>query len=288
MSFSERHLQEAREIIDAIDVAPIERMVTDTRPGPRRWRPAILSRCRRQRRQCSHAVNDFRKIVGIEAYAPTDNVSELTARTNDEGWETVFVEWLKTSRLRADDALFMFSVGGGNLEKNVSPNLVRAMQYAKRSARRCSGIVGRDGGYTAKVGDAVVIVPTVNPRCRDAALGSVSGGDLAPAGHASAAQEPSRPNGKRHVNGAGCQACRVSRPRRSVERSRSSATASRTRRPIWARCVITSGARAALEELKREGLMLIVVTNQPDVARGKANARRRRQYQCAPRCHVAA
>jgi D-sedoheptulose 7-phosphate isomerase len=112
---------------------------------------------------CSHAVNDFRKIVGLEAYAPTDNVSELTARTNDEGWETVFVEWLKTSRLRAQDLIFVFSVGGGNLEKNVSPNLVRALQYAKEIGAGVVGVVGRDGGYTAKVGDAVCIIPTVNP-----------------------------------------------------------------------------------------------------------------------------
>ena len=112
---------------------------------------------------CSHAVNDFRKIAGIEAYAPTDNVSELTARTNDEGWETVFVEWLKTSRLSANDMLFVFSVGGGNLEKNVSPNLVRALQYAQTVGAQVVGVVGRDGGYTAKVADACVIVPTVNP-----------------------------------------------------------------------------------------------------------------------------
>jgi D-sedoheptulose 7-phosphate isomerase len=163
MTFSERHLQEAREIIDAIDVAPIERMVS------------ILVQVRDHRGRlfflgvggsagnCGHAVNDFRKIVGIEAYAPTDNVSELTARTNDEGWETVFVEWLKTSRLRPNDAVFVFSVGGGNLEKNVSPNIVRALQYAKDIGAKVLGVVGRDGGYTAKVGDAVSIVPTVNP-----------------------------------------------------------------------------------------------------------------------------
>jgi D-sedoheptulose 7-phosphate isomerase len=112
---------------------------------------------------CSHAVNDFRKIVGLEAYAPTDNVSELTARTNDEGWETVFVEWLKVSRLRPNDVIFVFSVGGGNLEKNVRPNLVRALQYAKEIGATILGVVGRDGGYTAKVGDAVCIVPMVNP-----------------------------------------------------------------------------------------------------------------------------
>jgi D-sedoheptulose 7-phosphate isomerase len=112
---------------------------------------------------CSHAVNDFRKLAGIEAYAPTDNVSELTARTNDEGWETVFAEWLKVSKLKAEDALFVLSVGGGSLEKNISPNLVRALQYAQTVGAKVLGVVGRDGGYTAKVGDAVCIVPTVNP-----------------------------------------------------------------------------------------------------------------------------
>jgi D-sedoheptulose 7-phosphate isomerase len=112
---------------------------------------------------CSHAVNDFRKIVGIECYAPTDNVSELTARTNDEGWATIFVEWLKTSKLLAEDAVFIFSVGGGNLDKNISPNLVMALQHARTVGAKIMGVVGRDGGYTAQVADACVIVPTVNP-----------------------------------------------------------------------------------------------------------------------------
>ena len=107
-------------------------------------------------------MNDFRKIVGIESYAPTDNVSELTARTNDEGWATVFVGWLKTSKLLAKDAVFIFSVGGGNLEKNISPNLVEALKYAKSVGAKITGIVGRDGGYTAKVADVCVIIPTVN------------------------------------------------------------------------------------------------------------------------------
>ncbi len=111
----------------------------------------------------SHAVNDFRKICGMEAYAPTDNVSELTARTNDEGWAGVFEAWLKVSRLRAGDALLVFSVGGGNLEKNVSPNLVAAIRYARAVGATVTGIVGRDGGYTAQAADACVIVPTVNP-----------------------------------------------------------------------------------------------------------------------------
>jgi D-sedoheptulose 7-phosphate isomerase len=162
MNFAERHLQEARAIIDAIDVEPIERMVSllaELRDvGGRLFFLGVGGGAG----NCGHAVNDFRKIVGIEAYAPTDNVSELTARTNDEGWETVFVEWLKTSRLKPADALFIFSVGGGSLEKNISPNLVRALQYAKQVGAKVLGVVGRDGGYTAKVGDAVSIVPTVN------------------------------------------------------------------------------------------------------------------------------
>ena len=111
----------------------------------------------------SHAVNDFRKIVGIEAYAPTDNVSELTARTNDEGWPSVFVEWLKVSRLQADDLILVLSVGGGSLEKNVSPNLVTALQFALEIGTTIIGIVGRDGGYTAKVANACLIIPTINP-----------------------------------------------------------------------------------------------------------------------------
>jgi D-sedoheptulose 7-phosphate isomerase len=112
---------------------------------------------------CSHAVNDFRKLAGFEAYAPTDNVSELTARANDEGWESVFVAWLKGSQLRADDGVFVFSVGGGSLEKNISPNLVRALEHARAVGASIVGVVGRDGGYTAQVADACVIVPTVNP-----------------------------------------------------------------------------------------------------------------------------
>jgi D-sedoheptulose 7-phosphate isomerase len=111
----------------------------------------------------SHAVNDFRKICGIECYAPTDNVSELTARTNDEGWASIFAAWLQGSHLSKRDGLLIFSVGGGNLEKNVSPNLVSAIQLAKEVGAAVTGIVGRDGGYTAKMADAVVIVPVVNP-----------------------------------------------------------------------------------------------------------------------------
>jgi len=111
---------------------------------------------------CSHAVNDFRKLAGIETYSPCDNVAELTARTNDEGWDTIFAGWLEVSKAGKNDAVFVMSVGGGNLEKNVSPNLVKALDYCKAHGTRILGIVGRDGGYTARVGNAVVIVPTVD------------------------------------------------------------------------------------------------------------------------------
>jgi D-sedoheptulose 7-phosphate isomerase len=163
MSYTQQHLHEAAEIIQKLDVAAVEKMA-DLLAGIKQvgGRLFFLG-VGGSAGNCSHAVNDFRKIVGIESYAPTDNVSELTARTNDEGWATVFVEWLKVSKLSAKDAVFVFSVGGGNLEKNISPNLVTAMQYAKAVGAKVTGVVGRDGGYTAKVADACVIIPTVNP-----------------------------------------------------------------------------------------------------------------------------
>ena len=162
MSYARHHLEEATEIIKKLDVEAIERLAdllaTVKRDGGRLFFLGVGGSAG----NCSHAVNDFRKIVGIESYAPTDNVSELTARTNDEGWATVFVEWLKTSRLNKLDCVFIFSVGGGNLEKNISPNLVEALKHAKTIGARVAGVVGRDGGYTARVADACVIVPTVN------------------------------------------------------------------------------------------------------------------------------
>ena len=163
MSFARTHLDEAKRIIDALDIGVIDRMAEMLAALRQRGGRLFFLGVGGSAGNCSHAVNDFRKLACIEAYAPTDNVSELTARTNDEGWETVFAEWLKVSRLKADDALFVFSVGGGSLEKNISPNLVRALQYAKTVGAQVLGVVGRDGGYTAKVGDAVCVVPTVNP-----------------------------------------------------------------------------------------------------------------------------
>ena len=163
MSYTKQHLAEASEVIARLDTDAIERMALMLADLRERAGRLFFLGVGGSAGNCSHAVNDFRKIVGIESYAPTDNVSELTARTNDEGWETVFVEWLKTSRLSANDMLFIFSVGGGNLEKNISPNLVRALQYAQTAGAKVTGVVGRDGGYTAKVADVCVIVPTVNP-----------------------------------------------------------------------------------------------------------------------------
>lgn len=163
MSYTKKHLAEAAEVIARIDIDAIERIAELLAGLRERQGRLFFLGVGGSAGNCSHAVNDFRKIVGIEAYAPTDNVSELTARTNDEGWETVFAEWLKTSRLSKRDMIFIFSVGGGNLEKNISPNLVRALQYAQTVGAQVVGVVGRDGGYTARVANACVIVPTVNP-----------------------------------------------------------------------------------------------------------------------------
>jgi len=163
MSYARLHLDEVKRIVDALEAEGLDRMAAVLAASRDKGGRLFFLGVGGSAANCSHAVNDFRKIAGMEAYAPTDNVSELTARTNDEGWETVFVEWLKTSRLRADDTIFVLSVGGGNLEKNVSPNLVKALQYAKTVGAKIVGIVGRDGGYTAQVADVVCVIPTVNP-----------------------------------------------------------------------------------------------------------------------------
>jgi D-sedoheptulose 7-phosphate isomerase len=162
MSYAEVHLQEAAEIIRRLDATAIEKVA------------ALLARVKADggrvfflgvggsAANCSHAVNDFRKLAGIECYAPTDNVAELTARTNDEGWESIFTGWLKVSRLSPRDALFILSVGGGDTERNISPNLVSAIRLAREVGARVTGVVGRDGGFTAREADVCVVVPTVN------------------------------------------------------------------------------------------------------------------------------
>jgi D-sedoheptulose 7-phosphate isomerase len=163
MGYAEQHMRESAQIIEKMDLAPVEKMADLLAQVKADGGRIFFLGVGGSAGNCSHAVNDFRKIVGIECYAPTDNVSELTARTNDDGWASIFVEWLKISKLLAKDAIFIFSVGGGNLEKNISPNLVTALQYAKSVGSKVMGVVGRDGGYTAQVADACVIVPTVNP-----------------------------------------------------------------------------------------------------------------------------
>jgi D-sedoheptulose 7-phosphate isomerase len=162
MNHTTAFLGEAKQILDLLDTQAIERLAGLLVDLRRRGGRLYVLGVGGSAANCSHAVNDFRKIAQIEAYAPTDNVSELTARTNDDGWETVFVNWLRVSKLCAKDMIFILSVGGGDLEKNISPNLVRALQYAKEIGATIGGICGRSGGYTAKVADACVIVPTVN------------------------------------------------------------------------------------------------------------------------------
>jgi D-sedoheptulose 7-phosphate isomerase len=155
------YFKEVVEVAQSIDTAAIEKLAAELGELRERGGRLFVLGVGGSAGNCSHAVNDFRKLCGIEAYAPTDNVSELTARTNDEGWDTVFAAWLKTSRANANDAVFVLSVGGGNLEKNVSPNIVAALKEAKQRDLKVFGVVGRDGGYTKQVGDCVIVVPTV-------------------------------------------------------------------------------------------------------------------------------
>ncbi|MGD0350436.1 MAG: SIS domain-containing protein [Verrucomicrobiota bacterium] len=163
MSFAREFLGEVQKLVSQLNTDAIEKAADELARVRERGGRLFILGVGGSAANASHAVNDFRKICGFEAYAPTDNVSELTARTNDEGWATIFAEWLKGSRLNAKDGLLIFSVGGGNLEKNVSPNLVSAIQLAKKAGAAIVGVVGRDGGYTAKEATACVVVPTVNP-----------------------------------------------------------------------------------------------------------------------------
>jgi D-sedoheptulose 7-phosphate isomerase len=159
---AQTYFQEVVKVAQAIDVESVEKLAAELAALREREGRLFLLGVGGSAGNCTHAVNDFRKLCGIEAYAPTDNVSELTARTNDEGWDTVFSEWLKTSRVGSKDAVFVFSVGGGNLERNVSPNIVSALKLAKQRGVKVLGVVGRDGGYTKQVGDCVIVVPTVD------------------------------------------------------------------------------------------------------------------------------
>lgn len=163
MSYSKQHLDESIEITRVIDPETIEKIVDLLADVKSTGGRLFVLGVGGSAANASHAVNDFRKLAGIETYAPTDNVAELTARTNDEGWQTVFSGWLKVSNLNAKDCLFILSVGGGNKEKNVSPNLIEAIDLAKELGARVTGIVGRDGGYTAQNADVCLVVPTINP-----------------------------------------------------------------------------------------------------------------------------
>ena len=159
---AQTYFQEVSKLAQMIDLQAIERLAAELAALRERGGRLFLLGVGGSAGNCGHAVNDFRKLCGIEAYAPTDNVSELTARTNDEGWDTVFSAWLRTSRANEKDAVLVFSVGGGNMEKNVSPNIVAGLKEAKLRGLKVFGVVGRDGGYTKQVGDCVVVVPTVD------------------------------------------------------------------------------------------------------------------------------
>jgi D-sedoheptulose 7-phosphate isomerase len=266
-TFAQQFLAEAKDVIDRLDAASIENaasLLALTRSSGGRL---FILGVGGSAANASHAVNDFRKIAGIEAYAPTDNVSELTARVNDEGWETVFEGWLRVSRLRANDLVLVFSVGGGNLEKNVSPNLVAALQYARAVGAKILGIVGRDGGHTAKVADVCIVIPTVNPA------------HITP--HTEAFQ-------------AVVWHLLVSHPAVKQQQTKweSTAPGSGQRRPavfldrdgVLNRAVVRDGkpfppsgieelellpaVASSLLNLKAHGFALFVITNQPDVARG--------------------
>lgn len=265
-SFAAQFLAEAAQIAARLDVSSIEKaakILAETRAAGGRL---FILGVGGSAANASHAVNDFRKIGGIEAYAPTDNVSELTARTNDEGWATVFEEWLKTSRLQPRDLILVLSVGGGDVERNVSPNLVAALRFAKTVGAKVIGVVGRDGGYTAKVADACVLIPTVNPD------------HVTP--HVEAFQ-------------AVVWHLLVTHPEVKVRQTKweSTAGAGPSERAVFLdrdgvlnRAVVKNGkphppasvaeleiapeAKTALQRLREKGYKLLVVTNQPDVARG--------------------
>src|ERR1700733_3477877 len=265
-SFAQQFLEEAKEVIDRLDSNSIESaasLLALTRASGGRL---FILGVGGSAANASHAVNDFRKIAGIEAYAPTDNVSELTARVNDEGWQTVFEAWLRVSRLRASDLVLVFSVGGGDLEKNVSPNLVAALQYAKTVGAKILGIVGRDGGHTATVADACVLIPTVNPA------------HITP--HTEAFQAVvwhllvSHPAVK--MQATKWESMAAAEKRRAVFLDRDGVINRAFVRdgkpfppPTPQELEIIPGVPEALRDLKAHGYELLVVTNQPDVGRGK-------------------
>lgn len=257
MSFSAQFLDEVQQIARAIDTKAIEavaQILAATRVSGRLFILGVGGSAA----NASHAVNDFRKIVGIEAYAPTDNVSELTARTNDEGWATVFEAWLKESHLSHMDTLLILSVGGGDADKNVSPNLVRAIQYAQIIGSLVVGIVGRDGGYTAKVANACVIVPTVNPD------------HITP--HSEAWQAVIWHLLVSHPSLKQTQTKWESMPSRAVFLDRDGTLTVDPHPPKTVEDLeVAPGSWGSLTMLKEAGFKLIMVTNQPDIGRGNVS-----------------
>jgi D-sedoheptulose 7-phosphate isomerase len=264
-TFVRDFLTEATGIISQLDVSSIEKcasLLAETRAvGGRLFVLGVGGSAA----NASHAVNDFRKIAGIEAYAPTDNVSELTARANDEGWASIFDAWLRTSRLRADDLLLVFSVGGGSLEQNISPNLVAALKYARTVGAKIIGVVGRDGGYTARVADACVIIPTVNPAHttpHTEAFQAMIWHLLV--SHPAVKKESTKWESMAHNDKH--RAVFLDRDgvlnRVFVRQGKPSPPAS------LQELELLPGVPEALHDLKKHGYELLVVTNQPDVARG--------------------
>jgi D-sedoheptulose 7-phosphate isomerase len=265
-SFADTFLTEATEIIAKLDVSSIEKaagLLAGTRAAGGRL---FILGVGGSAANASHAVNDFRKIAGIEAYAPTDNVSELTARVNDEGWTSIFDSWLRTSRLRAEDLVLVFSVGGGNLEQNISPNLVAALKYAESIGAKIIGVVGRDGGYTATVADACVLIPTVNPAHttpHTEAFQAVIWHLLV--SHPAVQQQSTK-----------WESLATAGKNRAVFLDRDGVINRPFVRdgkpfppPTPQELELLPGVSEALHELKSHGYELLVVTNQPDVGRGK-------------------
>ncbi len=271
-TFAEKFLAEATQIIAALDIARLEQaaqlLAAVRAAGGRLFILGVGGSAA----NASHAVNDFRKIAGIEAYAPTDNVSELTARTNDEGWATVFASWLKTSKLQARDALLVFSVGGGDVERNVSPNLVAALQLAKSVGARILGVVGRDGGYTGKVADVCILIPTVNP----AHVTPHTEAFQAVVWHLLVTHPAVKLEQTKWEATANASPSREA-PSRAVFLDRDGVlnhAIIRDGKPFppstLAELQIPPGTAEALRELKAHGFQLLVVTNQPDLAKGLA------------------
>ena len=263
--FSVSFLAEVEEIARRLDTAAIEKVVASLVGVRDRSGRLFILGVGGSAANASHAVNDFRKLVGIETYAPTDNVSELTARVNDEGWPTVFAAWLRTSHLRSQDAVLVFSVGGGSVERNVSPNIVAALDYARSVGATILGIVGRDGGYTARVADACVIIPTIHPDRTTPHAEAFQ----AIVWHLLVSHPALQQNATKWES-------LVSRPlRRAVFLDRDGVLNEalvRDGKPFGptqlADLRIPPGTAEALARLKERDFLLLVVSNQPDVARG--------------------